>query len=442
LRENSTAFLSKHWTPLIPTCQDSIWVNKWPDLEKTIYTIYSAIPEGFSGALIKVRPSEKIHYVDIWHHEELIPDTLNGSLYLPCEVSAFDQKWQHSRREGNVDCIAEFPIFLNVNLEYDTLTFAANRGDKILLWKGLPSYQNDPLVYSIGSYKYSILELFDRYEGKFVIQLFDKDELLDERVGQIEPGTARLMTIVEQTPSATNAPAGMVKIPSGEITVKLSANDQSATVRYPRKYQEGKIYKINGFHIDQYPVTNQDFKNFLVQTGYRPLEGTNFLAHWIDGEIPSGLENYPVVYVSLQDARSYAKWAGKRLPTELEWQLAAQGLDGRDWPWGAEFDSSKCNVGNGVLQAVNRYPQGANPYGVMDLVGNVWQWTNDVYDNGSYYYGIIRGGSYYDPTSSWWYVKGGPQSLNMHQLIYLVDERFDRNATVGFRCVKDIERTN
>ena len=75
----------------------------------------------------------------------------------------------------------------------------------------------------------------------------------------------------------------------------------------------------------------------------------------------------------------------------------------------------------------------------MDLVGNVWQLTNDLYDNGSYYFIIIRGGSYYHPTSSWWYVKGGPQPLNRTQMLLRVSPGFERNATVGFRCVKDAE---
>jgi gamma-glutamyl hercynylcysteine S-oxide synthase len=75
---------------------------------------------------------------------------------------------------------------------------------------------------------------------------------------------------------------------------------------------------------------------------------------------------------------------------------------------------------------------------VMDLTGNVWQFTNDVYDNGTYYYVIMKGGSHYKPTSSWWYVKGGPQPNYWHQLLLLVSPSFDRNATVGFRCVKDV----
>jgi formylglycine-generating enzyme required for sulfatase activity len=75
----------------------------------------------------------------------------------------------------------------------------------------------------------------------------------------------------------------------------------------------------------------------------------------------------------------------------------------------------------------------------MDMVGNVWQMTNDMYFNGSNYFMMIRGGSYYKPDSSWWYIQGGPQPLDKTQMMLLVAPGFDRNATVGFRCVRDIE---
>jgi formylglycine-generating enzyme required for sulfatase activity len=75
----------------------------------------------------------------------------------------------------------------------------------------------------------------------------------------------------------------------------------------------------------------------------------------------------------------------------------------------------------------------------MDLVGNVWQMTNDMYYNGADYFMIIRGGSYYRPDSSWWYIQGGPQSLDRTQIMLMVSQGYDRCATLGFRCVKDID---
>ena len=103
------------------------------------------------------------------------------------------------------------------------------------------------------------------------------------------------------------------------------------------------------------------------------------------------------------------------------------------------IDPQYSNLGNGVLDPVGRYPQGSNPYGLQDLVGSVWQLTNDIYSSGSYDYIMMKGGSYYNPTSSWWYVQGGPRELHYRQFLLRVSEGFERNATVGFRCVKDIQ---
>ena len=90
-----------------------------------------------------------------------------------------------------------------------------------------------------------------------------------------------------------------------------------------------------------------------------------------------------------------------------------------------------------MIADVGNYPDGESPFGIEDLCGNVWQMTADIYDNGSYIFNIISGGSYYKPTSSWWYIKGGPQQLNKRQMLLLVNEGLNRNATVGFRCIMD-----
>ena len=112
----------------------------------------------------------------------------------------------------------------------------------------------------------------------------------------------------------------------------------------------------------------------------------------------------------------------------------------RKYPWGKEFDSTRCNFGKTTTTPVNAFPSGASPFGVLDLVGNVWQLTGDLYDNGTFKFVMLRGGSYYNPTSSWWYVRGGAQPVDNPQILLLVSPGFDRCATVGFRCVKDASR--
>jgi len=227
----------------------------------------------------------------------------------------------------------------------------------------------------------------------------------------------------------------MILVPSAEISYSLKSADEFVPYPFADKMITASP---DSFLVDKYPVTNEEFLQFIRASGYIPSDTSNYLRHWEQGLPVSGQERYPVVWISLEDARAYARWAGKRLPTESEWQLAAQGTDGREWPWGDEFHATKCNNGFGRPTPVDAFPKGESPYGVADLVGNVWQMTNDVYSNGAYYFNIIRGGSWFRPESSWWYVRGGPQPLSMTQMQLLVSPGYDRSATVGFRCVKDL----
>jgi len=182
-------------------------------------------------------------------------------------------------------------------------------------------------------------------------------------------------------------------------------------------------------------VTNAQFARFLEASSYTPKDGSEFLAHFVDGRPPRGEENHPVVYVSHQDALAYAHWAGKSLPTEEEWFLAAGGADGRRWPWGKAMEPGRCPTDATGSAAVDAFPRGASPFGVQDLVGNVWQWTEPVVDNGRHLVVYVRGGSWYHPPRGAWWVRGGPRPVDDSVPLPLFGPGMNRLATVGFRCV-------
>ena len=190
-------------------------------------------------------------------------------------------------------------------------------------------------------------------------------------------------TVPQQPP----APEGMVLIPAGEF--EMGSEDAEAR---PNEQPIHTVY-IDAFYMDTHEVTNLDYKKFVLanrqwQKGRIPkaLHNGNYLKHWTGNNYPTGKANHPVTYVSWYAAMAYAKWAGKRLPTEAEWEKAARGgKSGLKYPWGNTVSSGRANYGRhiGDTTAVGKYP--ANGYGLYDMVGNVWEWCLDASDENFYF---------------------------------------------------------
>jgi gamma-glutamyl hercynylcysteine S-oxide synthase len=159
----------------------------------------------------------------------------------------------------------------------------------------------------------------------------------------------------------------MVLIPAGAYVV--GTNQARADAQDHPQH----TVKLHSYKIDKYPVTKAQYARFVAATGHRPP------IDWKDGKVPQGELLHPVTMVDWYDAAAYAKWAGKRLPTEAEFEAAGRGVDGRNWPWGNKMDPQRINTYYNVGSAtdVNAYPNGASPYGVMDLAGNVDEWMAD-----------------------------------------------------------------
>jgi serine/threonine-protein kinase len=150
------------------------------------------------------------------------------------------------------------------------------------------------------------------------------------------------------------------------------------------------------YAIARTPVSNAQYQAFVQATG-RPAP-----RHWKKGRIATGRGDHPVVHVSWHDAVAFCEWAGCRLPTEQEWEKAARGTDGLEYPWGDEWEEGRGNTaqaGIGDTTPVGRYPQGASPYGLLDMAGNVWEWCDDWYE-GSQRHKILKGGARNNPAQS------------------------------------------
>ena len=246
------------------------------------------------------------------------------------------------------------------------------------------------------------------------------------------------------TKTKKSPPSGMVLISPGEFIMGSDKVDtegmgsEFGTVKpfYLDEHPIRKVY-LDAYYIDIYEVSNVLYKEFVDATGSNPLQ------NWLEGVIPQGRENIPVTFVNWYDAERYCRWRDKRLPSETEWEKAARGTDGREYPWGNDFDPSKANTGDtgiGDLTFVGEFEAGKSPYGVHDMSGNVWEWTSDWYKPypGSEYmspdfgekFKVVRG-------SSW----GGmghyaiPYFYRTAYRFYISPEAGYPDA--GFRCVKD-----
>jgi formylglycine-generating enzyme required for sulfatase activity len=277
---------------------------------------------------------------------------------------------------------------------------------------------------------------------------------------QWKPLPQQIVPVARTARPASN-PRNMVKIPAADFLFRVNGREiegenwAGLDVQYPwedspRRHHVHRMH-IASFWIDKYPVTNAEFKKFLDATHYRPKDDYNFLKDWKNGEFPAGWGNKPVTWISGEDARAFAAWAGKRLPHEWEWQYAAQGMDGRTYPWGNIWNTAAVPVpdrneavpipdkGRDLTSPddVDAHPQGASPFGVMDMVGNVWQWTDEFQDEHTRA-AILRGGSYYQPQGSMWYFPNTVRNTEHGKYLLMAPSK-DRAGTVGFRCVIDAE---
>jgi formylglycine-generating enzyme required for sulfatase activity len=386
--------LSPGWEPHTPTLRYGSFASKFPGRDESLWTLVNRNEFDLTGPQIQVPHRKGMRYYDLWHGVELKPDLQGDTATLSFEMEAHGFGAMLATEEGDL-------------------------GDR-----------SRQLLAEMWQLAQAPLSSFSR-AWKFLPQH---------------------LVQIPSTKPAKAAPQGMVHIPEADFEFEVSGieieggNDIGVDTQYPwedspRRHHRHKL-QIRPFYMDHYPVTNAEFKKFLEATHYHPQDDHNFLKGWENGTYPQGWDNKPVTWVSLEDARAYAAWAGKRLPHEWEWQYAAQGTEARLYPWGNDWNPEAVPTPERRRDRreptdVDAYPKGSSPFGVMDLVGNVWQWTDEYVDEHTRA-ALLRGGSYYQPRGSLWYF---PQAykLTEHGKYLLMAPSIDRSATIGFRCVVDAE---
>lgn len=234
------------------------------------------------------------------------------------------------------------------------------------------------------------------------------------------------------------APGEMVRIPAGEF---IMGSDSRLSDEGPQH----RAY-LDDYGIDKYEVTNLQYQAFIEETGRRSP------GHFRNRTYPSGKADHPVTFVSWFDARDYCHWAGKRLPTEQEWEKAARGSEGRIFPWGDKFGIELANTPvrwealkrQGDTTPVGAFPGGVSSYGLYDMSGNVWEWTSSWYlaypgndhksENFGKIYKVLKGGSWWDCS----FYRCGISAPTFNRSFF--NPRV-KNSSFGFRCAMDVEAT-
>ena len=249
-------------------------------------------------------------------------------------------------------------------------------------------------------------------------------------------------------PSAaqTAAPEGMVQIPAGKFwmgrTQAAYRDSIDKVARLQMDDRPANHIELDAFYMDKYEVTNANYAKFIAATGARAPW------HWPEGKIPDGQEKQAVSNVNWFEATDFCKWAGKRLPTEAEWEKAERGgLDSKTYSWGDDANGIAGEDGKppALPAAVNKDQAGAvgayapNGYGLYDMTGNVLEWINDWYD-WNYYAFMPQKNPRGPETGKYRSVRGGGWTDNKGERLTTYYRQYSdpelRGSTIGFRCAK------
>ena len=388
LREHKDAFLDPNWQPYVETLVEGIYAHQWSAGEKTVYTLLNTTDKKVEGPIIAVSDSEGRKYYDVWGDDDVKIKDENGM------------------------------SILSFSMEPDS------PGCLLVLPKDAPAPE--------------------------VANIPDLPDTPYRRRVNLEALKPRPVLPTPPAKEGEEVPR-MVFIPGGRFIMNVHHNVHPEGCCYgdvnnrKAKDHPTQYHWLSPYFIDKAEATNAEYKVFLAAAHYCPSDLTNFLKHWKHTaghesepwtwDYPEGKGNHPVVWVDLDDARAYAVWAGKRLPKEEEWQFSAQGPELRTWPWGSEFDPALCNSDSDDTTPVDEYPDGASPFGCLDMSGNVWEWTESERDDGHTRYAILRGGSYIVVQGSNYYRASGAQPCDVHEKMLLMYPGLDRCVNIGFRCL-------
>ncbi len=372
------ALLSEgEWLPYYPTLAEKVYASCWQGNGVRLWTIVNQNSRTVDAPVLEVEDRQD-RFFDLWRGVPLEPQRAGG-------LSQF------SRSENGTVPFGPTRVRLRLPIDrFGAIVAVRDKG---------PSPELSALLAN------------QRQEAQRPIPRPEKDAYVRARP-VVEPKKPPFAA-----PASPATAAGMLKVEGGQLAFRVRHTRRECGC-YPdpgtppaqwdrfligTPHEQAIEHRMTAtlglFSIDPKPVTNGQFAAFLKATGYAPRCRDRFLDHWGGAACPPAIQDQPVVYVDLDDARAYAAWAKKRLPTEWEWQHAAQS------------------------------------HGERFAHAEVFEWTESQRDDGHTRFVMLRGGSRYKAQGSVWYFPGGPQAIESHAKFILMDPGLDRCATIGFRCV-------
>lgn len=393
-RRYASLFAGEGWTPLVPTLAEDVHASSWEGNGVRLWTLVNRSNRPVEGILLEGTAPPWTRFFDLVRGTAVTTRSSNGIHSIPGQIGP-----------RGIGCVLAMP----------------------------PGVADPELDSFLAEQRQVALRLTD-------------DTRFPVRTVTLRPGPV--------TEPFTAVPPGMVEIPAARVIMTVEFRSREcgfyevtpspdliwgwAPLHEPRFFT--RDVQLARYAMDLTPVTNAQFARFLEASGYQPRYPEHFLAHWSQGAPPAGLEDHPVVYVSLDDARAYARWTRKRLPTEDEWQYAAAGPQALLYPWGNKPADKVCNDGTrGGTTPVRAFPDGRSPFGAYDCCGNVWHWTESERSDGRTRFCVLKGGSWYQARGSDWYADGGLKPCRFAAKFLLMWPGLDRSATIGFRCVADLD---
>jgi len=361
----------------------------------------------------------------------------SGDRYYAFTISPRTKIWQVLKSspsgmqvlaQGTDDSIQGLEAQDTLSVDASGPTFRFHVNGQLIAQVKDPEYTSGAVGFIVETFDESLAHL---HYDSLTIRKVALEEIATGPTATPIPEATPAPPTVAPTPTPFTPPEGMVLIPAGYFRMGSASGQANERPEHP--------VLLDAFYIDRFEVTNASYRECVNAGACTPSRTRSSFTHSGYRDDPA-YDNYPVLGVTWEQADDYCAWAGKRLPTEAEWEYAASGPDNLVWPWGNTFDPSLSAASAPDAQPVDSYPAGASPFGVLNMAGNVAEWVADGYE--AAFYANSPASNPVNEVGGGTRIYRGGSFANTNSAFYTTSRRYLKSRTfsdvdIGFRCAKD-----